>query len=210
MGGESLGFVHRYEPGGPLTLLLAHGTGGNEESLLPWGRALAPGAGLLSPRGKVLERGMPRFFRRLSEGVFDHQDLVARTHELSEFLNLAAEQYRFDPGRVFAVGFSNGANIAGSLLLLHPGDLKGAILFRPMVPFEPPSLPDLTGRRILVGAGRRDPLVPPAQTERLVEILGRAGAEVVLRWSDGGHDLGGEEVEAAAQWLSANSPAGTG
>lgn len=207
---DSLGFAHRYLPGGPITLLALHGTGGTEDSLLPLAREVAPGAGVLSPRGKVLERGLPRFFRRLSEGVLDHEDLLARTHELSEFLKRAAEQYRFDRGRVFAVGFSNGANIAGSLLLLHPADLKGAILFRPMVPFEPPSLPDLTGRRVLVGAGRRDPLVTPAQTERLVEILGRAGAEVVLRWSDGGHDLGGEEVEAAAQWLSANSPAGTG
>ena len=205
-----LGFAHRYVAGGPITLLALHGTGGTEDALLPLARELAPRAGVLSPRGQVLERGMPRFFRRLSEGVFDHEDLVARTHDLSTFLKAAAEEYRFNPEQVFAVGFSNGANIAGSLLLLHPADLRGALLFRPMVPFEPASPPDLRGRKVMVGAGRRDPLVTPAETERLVELLGRAGAEVVLRWSNGGHDLDPEEVRAAAQWLSANSVARTG
>src|ERR671920_1283811 len=142
------GFVHRFdpakEPGAP-TLLLLHGTGGDENDLLPLGRMLDERAALLSPRGKVLENGMPRFFRRLAMGVFDQEDLVNRTHELAEFVTASASEYGFDPGRVFAVGFSNGANIAASLLLLHPSLLAGAVLLRPMVPFEPDTPPGLSG-----------------------------------------------------------------
>src|SRR5262249_25501268 len=140
-------FIHRFEPAPPggtdATLLLLHGTGGNENDLLPVGRAVAPHSALLSPRGRVLAHGMPRFFRRLAEGAFDHEDLVARTHELADFVAEAAKRYGFDAKRVIAAGFSNGANIAGSLMLLRPETLAGAILLRPMVPFEPKTPPDL-------------------------------------------------------------------
>lgn len=199
------GFVHRFLPGrsdGGPTLLLLHGTGGNENDLVPLGRALAPDAALLSPRGKVLENGMPRFFRRLAEGVFDQEDLVRRTHELAGFVRWASGEYGFDPGGVLAAGYSNGANIAASLLLLHPGLLRGAILFRPMAPFEPESPPDLSGTGVFIAAGRRDPLIPPGHPERLAGILREAGAEVELRWYEAGHALGPGEVEDARSWLS--------
>src|SRR5262249_44649665 len=160
-------FVHRFEPApsgeADATLLLLHGTGGNENDLLPVGRAVAPRAALLSPRGRVLEHGMPRFFRRLAEGVFDQEDLVARTHELADFGGESAKRYGFDAARVIAAGFSNGANIAASMLLLRPEVLAGAILLRPMVPFEPKTRPELRGRRVLVAAGEGGPVGAPAQ-----------------------------------------------
>ncbi|QYJ14294.1 Putative hydrolase MhqD [Rubrobacter xylanophilus DSM 9941] len=198
-------FVHRFLPGrnpeAPVLLLL-HGTGGSEEDLLPLGRTLAPGAALLSPRGRVLENGMPRFFRRLAEGVFDHQDLVRRTHELAGFVRWAAGEYRFDAERIFAAGYSNGANIAASLLLLHPGMLRGAVLLRPMVPFEPEDPPNLSGTGVFIAAGRHDPLIPPGHPKRLAAILREAGAEVELRWYEAGHALDPGEVEEARDWLS--------
>jgi predicted esterase len=203
--GGTESFVHRYVPAAagapPVTLLLLHGTGGSEDDLIPLGRALAPGAGVLSPRGKVLERGMPRFFRRLAEGVFDLEDLVARTHELADFVTASSVRYGFDPHNIIAAGFSNGANIAASLLLLHPRLLRGAVLFRPMVPFVPPALPDLTGVSVFVGAGRADPLVAPAETERLVTLLQTAGAAVIVHWDPSGHGLAAGEVAAATAWL---------
>jgi predicted esterase len=202
--GTNVEFIHRFEPapaaGSGGTLLLLHGTGGNENDLLPVGRAIAPGAALLSPRGRVLENGMPRFFRRLAEGVFDHEDLVARTHELADFVAEAAKRHGFDARRVVAVGFSNGANIAGALLLLRPEVLAGAILLRPMVPFEPKQPPDLRGRRVLVAAGKADPIVKPEQSEQLAELLRAAGAEVTLHWSPGGHTLDRADLSAAAAW----------
>jgi len=158
-------------------------------------------AALLSPRGKVLENGMPRFFRRLAMGVFDQEDLVNRTHELAEFVTAAASEFGFDPGRVFAVGFSNGANIAASLLLLHPGLLAGAVLLRAMAPFEPEMSPDLSGTPVYLAAGRSDQMVPPENTERLAELLKAAGAEVTLDWQPGGHGIGRTEIEAARSWL---------
>ena len=196
-------FIHRWvdTPNAAQTLLLLHGTGGDENDLLPLGRMLSPNAGLLSPRGQVLENGMPRFFRRLSQGVFDVPDLVRRAAELAEFVRAASVEYGFDPALVMAVGYSNGANIAAALLLLHPGVLKSAILLHPMVPLVPQSLPDLTGVRIFIGAGRRDPLIPSAETERLAALLQGAGAAVTLYWQDGGHSLSREEAEAAALWL---------
>jgi phospholipase/carboxylesterase/glyoxalase family protein len=198
-----LGFTHRFFPGqadGP-TLLLLHGTGGNEDDLLDLGRTLAPAAGLLSPRGQVLERGMPRFFRRLAEGVFDLEDLRARTHELADFVAHAAEHYGFNAARVVAAGYSNGANIAASVLLQRPAVLAGAMLFHAMVPLVPDRLPDLGGRRVLLSAGRSDELIPPQETERLSELLKRAGASVSLVWQPGGHRLTSAEVEAAGAWL---------
>lgn len=209
VSGDALGFIHRYIPpaagaelAGSTTLLLLHGTGGDEEDLVPLGRALLPGAGILSPRGKVLERGAPRFFRRLAEGVFDQEDLARRTDELAAFIEAAAETYELDRHGIIAVGFSNGANIAASLLLRRPGLLRGVVLLSPMVPFEPDALPDLTGTPVFIGAGRADPIVPAAQTERLAELLRQAGADVTLHWEAGGHAVTEGELDAARRWIA--------
>lgn len=204
MAEESLGFVHRFVPAetpDAPTLLLLHGTGGDENDLLPVGRMLDERAALLSARGKVLEYGMPRFFRRLAEGVFDHEDLVNRTHELAEFVERAIDEYGIDRRRLFAVGFSNGANIAASLLLTYPQLLAGAILLRAMVPFEPERTPDLSGTPVYLAAGRSDQMVPPENTERLAQLLREAGADVTLDWQPGGHGIGPEEVQAARNWF---------
>jgi predicted esterase len=209
---EPLGFVHRFIPAEEddrTTLLLLHGTGGDENDLIPIGRMLDERAALLSPRGKVLENGAPRFFRRLAEGVFDQEDLVRRTHELAGFVEAAASGYDLDKGRVFAVGFSNGANVAASLLLLHPGLLAGAVLLRAMAPFEPEITPDLSGTPVYLAAGRSDQMVPPEDTEHLAGLLREAGAEVTLDWQPGGHGIGPEEIEAARGWL-ADAAARTG
>ncbi len=202
---RQLDFVHTFVPGegavAASTLLLLHGTGGNENDLLGLGRMLAPGTALLSPRGKVQEQGMPRFFRRLAPGVFDTEDLQQRTHELADFVAAAASEYQFEPQRVAAVGYSNGANIAASTLLLRPGTLLAAVLFHPMVPLVPEHLPDLSGTQVFIGAGQRDPITSPQEAERLAQMLESAGAAVVLHWHPGGHELRTEEVEAAAHWL---------
>jgi predicted esterase len=201
-----LGFVHRFveaastSPG--TTLVLLHGTGGNENDLIPLGRMLLPETAMLSPRGKVLEGSMPRFFRRLAEGVFDVDDLRARTHELADFVTAAATHYRRDPAQLVAVGFSNGANIAACALLLRPDVFRGAVLLRPMVPLVPERLPDLSRTPVFIGAGRTDPIVPAAQTERLADLLKTCGAPVTVRWQPGGHGLGTADVEAARDWLS--------
>src|SRR5437867_3407347 len=165
-----LGFVHTFQPpaaGDAAMLLLLHGTGGHERDLVPVARMLAPAAGVLSPRGKVLERGMPRFFRRLAEGVFDLEDLRRRTIELADFVAAASAHYGFDPDRVVAVGFSNGANIAASLLLLRPETVAAAVLFRAMVPLVPDPLPNLPGTPVLLSNGRLDSLVSAEETERV-------------------------------------------
>ena len=216
VSGDALDFVHQYippdrngEPAGSTTLLLLHGTGGDENDLIPLGRALLPGAGMLSPRGKVLEQGARRFFRRLAAGVFDEEDLALRTGELAEFVDGAVKTYGLERDGVIAVGFSNGANIAASMLLRRPGALHGAVLLSPMVPFEPDSLPDLTGKSVFIGAGRRDAMVPAADTERLAELLRRAGADVTLHWDPGGHGVTGDELEAARQWVARHISAGS-
>ena len=208
---EALGFVHRYMPpsagaeqAGSTTLLLLHGTGGDEDDLIPLGRALLPGAGLLSPRGKVMERGMPRFFRRIAEGVFDQEDLARRTDELAAFVEAAAATYNLRRDGVVAVGFSNGANIAASLLLRRPGVLRGAVLLSPMLPFEPSGRVDLAGTSVFIGAGRADTMVPQSQVERLAEVLRGAGADVTLHWEPGGHEVSRGVVDAAQAWLAAN------
>jgi phospholipase/carboxylesterase len=201
------GFVHRFFPGETgVTLLLLHGTGGDENDLVPLGRELAPEAAILSPRGKVSEYGAARFFRRLAEGVFDHEDLVFRTHELAGFVEATAGEYGFDPSKLVAVGYSNGANVAASLMLLHPGLLRAAVLFRAMVPFEPEETPDLSGMPVFLAAGRRDRMIPPENTERLAEILRQAGADLDLRWRSAGHPLTYEEVAEAREWLSGVLP----
>jgi phospholipase/carboxylesterase len=204
-GSSKLGFVHRFIPseGSKVTLLALHGTGGNEEDLVPLARRLLPGAAVLSPRGKVLENGMPRFFRRLAEGVFDTNDLVARTDELVEFISKASETYGFDGDKVIAIGYSNGANIAASTLLLHPRALAGAVLLRPMVPFRLQGVPDLSHTKVLIESGTNDSLIPKELPEELAGILKGAGAKVSLRWQEGGgHTLTDRDIEAAGKWLA--------
>jgi predicted esterase len=178
---SDLEFVHVFQPptdpAAPVLLLL-HGTGGDEHDLLPIAPKLSSAAGVLSPRGRVLERGMPRFFRRLSEGIFDLDDLHRQTAALAQFIQAAAAHYRFDPARVIAVGFSNGANIAASVVLSDPGVLAAAILFRAMVPFEPDAAAVPHRTPVLISSGRRDPIVPISQVERLARTSRRSGSRV--------------------------------
>jgi predicted esterase len=209
-------FVHHYAPARPgaalpgVTLLLLHGTGGDERDLVPLAATVSPGTAVLSPRGRVLEGSMPRFFRRLAEGVFDVPDLVARTHELAAFIDDAAVLYGFDRRRVVALGFSNGANIAASLLLLHPGALAGAVLLRAMVPFAPDPDVRLPGTPVLVSAGRADPLIPAADSQRLAAMLQDAGARVSLAVQPGGHQLAQGDVLEARRWLAEGFGPGAG
>lgn len=201
---SDLGFVHAWEPGSEeRTLLLLHGTGGNENDLLPLGRRFAPAANLLSPRGQVSENGMPRFFRRHSPGQLDIPDLLARTDDLAAFLRDAAAEYGFDPAAAIALGFSNGANIAASLLFRHPGLLAGAALLRPMLPYPPPEDLDLSGSRVLIEAGGRDPMVAPGEPEQLAKTLRAAGAEVEFRLdAEAGHGLTEADLAAVETWLA--------
>jgi phospholipase/carboxylesterase len=202
---EGLDFIHVYQPAtnpDAPTLLLLHGTGGDERDLLALGPALSPGAGVLSPRGQVLERGMPRFFRRLAEGVFDVDDLRKRTDDLAEFVTKAAAQYGFDPSRVIAAGFSNGANIAASLLLQRPEVLFGGILFRAMVPLVPDPLTVRSDRHVLLSNGAADPLVSAAETERLAALLRAAGVDLTVRIQRAGHELTPQDVTQAREWLA--------
>jgi phospholipase/carboxylesterase len=201
-------FIHLFEPAPPgqgdhRTLLLLHGTGGTEADLVPLGRQLAPGAGFISPRGKVLEGGVAaRFFRRHGEGNLDIEDLKERTDELARFIEWASGEYGFSPADLVALGFSNGANVAVALLYRHPELLAGAALLRPMLPYRPEPLPDLNGKSILVDAGTADPLIPTGQPAELAELLGRAGAEVTLQLTPGaGHGLAGEDLEVLTNWF---------
>ncbi len=195
-------FVHEFVPGNSSrTLLLLHGTGGNEHDLIGLGRELDPNAALLSPRGKVLENGMPRFFRRLAEGVFDLEDLKHRTNELADFIITAAQHYGFASDNVIAVGYSNGANIAASLLLLRPDRLSVAVLFRAMVPLIPERQSNLSSARVWIGSGTHDPIVPSDETKRLVQLLRNAGADVTIRYFQTGHELTMDDVENAREWL---------
>ncbi len=195
--------LHRFEPAraeGRPPLLLLHGTGGDEHDLLPLGRALAPGSALLSPRGKVLENGMPRFFRRLAEGVFDEADLRQRAADLAGFVTEARSAYGI--AAPVAVGFSNGANIAAAVLLLHPGALSGAILLRAMVPLDEAPAGDLSGTPVLILSGAGDPIVPAENAARLAEMLAAAGAAVEHRTIAGGHGLSQTDVDLAKAWLA--------
>src|SRR5881409_1476426 len=196
-------FIHEFVPGSSSrTLLLLHGTGGNERDLIPLGRELDPTTALLSPRGKVLENGMPRFFRRLAEGVFDLQDLKNRTNELADFVAAAAQHYGFASDNVVAVGYSNGANIAASLLLLRPEILSAAILSRAMVPLIPERQPNLSRVRVWIGAGTDDAISPTSEKKRLAELLRKAGADVTIRHFPAGHELTPDDVEATRDWLT--------
>lgn len=197
-----LGLRHRFMPAQDPhlpPLLMLHGTGGDENDLLPLGVRLAPGAALLSPRGNVTENGAPRFFRRLGEGVFDLKDLQFRTQELADFVGRAGAAYGI--GRPIAIGFSNGANIAASLLLLRPEVLAGAVLIRGTVPFEPQQMPDLSGMRVLILSGARDPLVPAAKRDKLAQMLKRAGADVIHEVLNAEHHLSADDLVVAGGWL---------
>ncbi len=203
---HNLGFVHRYEPGAPdaRPLLLLHGTGGDENDLLPLGRMVAPDAPLLSPRGKVLEHGMPRFFRRLAEGVFDEADVRARAHELADFIAAAREEYGL--AAPVALGYSNGANIAAAVMLLRPEALAGGILLRAMVPLtSPESNGGLAGKTALIVSGARDPIARPENAARLKALLEAAGAQVDQRILPGGHELSQADVTLAREWLQAQA-----
>jgi phospholipase/carboxylesterase len=210
-----LGFIHRFMPPKNgrsekrategkafTTFLLLHGTGGNEQDLIPLAYELDKRAAILSPRGKVLENGVaPRFFRRLAEGVFDLEDLKFRTNELADFVNDASEVYGFDLQHVIAVGYSNGANIAASMLLLRREILSSAILFRAMVPLVPQALPDLTKKYIFMSSGLHDPIVSRQEAEKLFGLFKNAGANVSLNWQESGHELTMEEIRKAKEWL---------
>lgn len=203
---SDLGFIHHFVPGmSKRVLLLLHGTGGNEKDMVPLGRDLDSSAALLSLRGNVLENGMPRFFRRLAEGVFDEEDVVRRANELADFIAKAATEYEFDPQKLTAVGYSNGANIAAAVLLLRPGTIKSAILLRAMVPLEPPQPPQLSGTRVLICSGTHDPIIPLENAERLTAMLRNAGATVTLRMEEAGHQLVFDEIAAAKNWLQESS-----
>jgi phospholipase/carboxylesterase len=206
---RELAFTHRFAPGERAQarpLLLLHGTGGDENDLLPLGRMVAPGAALLSPRGKVLENGMPRFFRRLAEGVFDENDVRARAHELADFIDAARERYAI--AAPIALGYSNGANIAAAVMLLRPAALAGGMLLRAMTPLASQEAGQgLSGKSVLIVSGARDPIAPPANAARLAAMLERAGAQVDHRILPGGHELSQADVTLAQQWLQANGAA---
>ncbi len=198
-----MSFIHRFVPGSSgRTLLLLHGTGGNENDLLSLGRELDSEAALLSPRGKVLENGAPRFFRRLAEGVFDEEDLIRRAHELADFVEAAAAHYSLDATQIVAVGYSNGANIASAILLLRPGVLSGAALLRAMVPLRPEHLRQLNRAPVLVASGDYDPIVPAENARELIALLRRAGADVTVFFEDAGHNLTNETLAMTRRWLA--------
>jgi predicted esterase len=203
---DDLGFIHRFMPGTDTatgdTLLVLHGTGGDENDLIGIGQAVAPGAAILSPRGNVLENGAPRFFRRLAEGVFDPKEVKSRAEELARFIRAAIVTYRLDPERLYALGYSNGANVASTVMLVEPGILRGSILLRPMLVYEPSERNDLSGSAVFISAGRMDPIVPADSVERLVTLFESAHAAVTLKWQLAGHSLVPSEVREASDWLA--------
>jgi phospholipase/carboxylesterase len=203
---EDFGFIHRFVPAEDNatgdTLVVLHGTGGDENDLIGIGQAIAPGAAIVSPRGNVLENGAPRFFKRLAEGVFDPKEVRSRAEELARFIRAAVVTYRLDPARVFALGYSNGANIASTIMFVEPEILRGAILFRPMLVYEPSEMNDLAGSAVFISSGRMDPIVPAESVERLVELFGETHAEVTLKWQLAAHSLVPSEVREAAEWFA--------
>jgi predicted esterase len=201
--GVTSDFIHRFIPGTkPATLLTLHGTGGDERDLVEVGRAIAPGASILSPRGKALENGAARFFARTAPGVFDEGEIRARADELADWIQAAAAEYKLDPAKIFAFGYSNGANIASSILLLRPGTIAGAALLRPRVVMEPEDLPDLKGAPVLIAAGQVDTMAPASDAEKLARLLARAGAQVDMAMQKAGHDLTPQDFAVAKRWLT--------
>jgi phospholipase/carboxylesterase len=203
---EDLGFIHRFVPAkdsaGGETLIVLHGTGGDENDLIGIGQTIAPDAAILSPRGNVLENGAPRFFKRLAEGVFDPKEVRSRAEELARFIRAAISKYGLDASRIYALGYSNGANIASTVMFIEPRLLQGAVLFRPMLVFEPEKPGDLSGSSVFISAGRMDPIVPVGSVERLAELFGSSHAEVTLKWQLAGHNLVPSEVRESADWLA--------
>ncbi len=181
---------------------MLHGTGGDENSLLPIAEVIDPEAAILSVRGKVLENGAPRFFRRFEEGVFDLEDLHFRSAELAEFISVACDHYQLDKNQIFAVGYSNGANIASSVMFLHPDILFGAILFRGTLPFIPSTPPDLTGKHVFISEGKYDPLVPLETADHLASLFLSYGAKTEFVWNELDHRLGRSEMNVARDWLA--------
>jgi predicted esterase len=202
---DDIGFIHRFIPADDKvsaeTLVVLHGTGGDENDLIGIGQAIAPGAAILSPRGNVLENGAPRFFKRLAEGVFDPKEVRSRAEELASFIRAAISKYGLNPERIFAMGYSNGANVASTVMLIDPELLRGAILFRPMFVIEVVGHSDLSGKGVFISAGRMDPIVPVKSVVRLVELFEASHAEVALKWQQAGHNLLPSEVREAADWL---------
>jgi len=196
-------FIHRFVPAenSRRTLLVLHGTGGNEDDLLPVGRMLDPESSLLSPRGKVLENGAPRFFRRLREGVFDEEDVIRRAHELADFVTTAVKENGLNASQIVAVGYSNGANIASAMLLLRPEILHGAVLLRGQVPLVPEKLPDLTGKSVFLSSGKFDPIVDAGNAGELAQMLKSAGAEVTHHVQESGHEITRVDIDEAREWL---------
>ncbi len=203
---EDLGFIHRFVPAQDSasgeTLIVLHGTGGNENDLVAISQAIAPGVAILSPRGKVLENGAPRFFKRLAEGVFDPKEVRSRSEELARFIRAAIAKYDLDASRIYALGYSNGANIASTVMFIEPRLLQSAMLFRPMLVYEPGERADLSGASVFISAGRVDPIVPVKSVERLVELFELSRAEVTLKWQSAGHNLVPSEVRETADWLA--------
>jgi phospholipase/carboxylesterase len=201
---DRLGFIHRFEPASRLEtppLLLLHGTGGDENDLLQLGRLLSPGSALLSPRGKVIENGMPRFFRRHAEGIFDEDDVRLRANELADFIEAARDAYGI--GKPVAVGFSNGANIAAATLLLRPDALAGAMLLRAMVPLSHPPKVNLSAKRILMVSGEHDPIVPRENAAQLASLLSARGAQVESHALPVGHQLSQADLTLGRHWIGA-------
>jgi phospholipase/carboxylesterase len=203
---EDLGYIHRFvsaqDSASGETLIVLHGTGGNENDLVGIGQAIAPGAAILSPRGNVLENGAPRFFKRLGEGVFDPKEVRSSAEDLARFIRAAIAKYDLDATRIYALGYSNGANVASTVMFLEPRLLQGAVLFRPMLVYEPEERGDLSGASVFISSGRMDPIVPVKSVERLAELLESSHAEVTLKWQSAGHNLVPSEVREAADWLA--------
>jgi predicted esterase len=202
---DDLVFIHKWVPAesgspDPVTLLLLHGTGGDENALLPLGNELWPGAALLGLRGKVLENGMPSSFRRFTEASI--QDIKSRTEELAQFIDAASKRYDFNRRRLIVVGYSNGANLAASLILLHPHYLAGAVLFRAMVPLVPDLIRDFSHLSVFIGAALLDPLIPSGQAEEVAALFKSGGADVTISWHQGGRELGEDDIQAAKHWLA--------
>jgi predicted esterase len=200
----NLEYVHKFVPAQsgssrPVTLLLLHGADGDESSLLPIGNQLWPGAALLGLRGKVLQNGMPDSFRRFTEPSIG--DVKSKTEELAQFIRAASERYRFSMRQLIVVGYSNGANLAASLILLHPHYLAGAVLFRAVPPLVPDIIRDFSHLSVFIGAIHQDPLIPAGQAEELAAIFQSGGADVTVSWRHGGLKLGGDEIQAAKSWL---------
>ena len=201
-----LGFIHRHvpaaDPATADTLVVLHGTGGDENDLISIGQAIAPGAATLSPRGNVLENGAPRFFKRMAEGVFDPKEVRSRADELARFIRGAVVTYRLDPARIYALGYSNGANIASTVMLVEPGIFRGSILLRPMLVYDPPEQNDLSDTAVFISAGRMDPIVPVESVEKLVKLFESAHSNVTVKWQLAGHSLVPSEVREASEWLA--------